>query len=253
MIKIKHLGRPLSENTILWRYFDFQKFLSLLIDESIFFSRMDKMEDINEGISFNQLLMKYGENEEKLVANYNLKNSKRTELPLNRRQRKYFLSCWLVHHRESVAMWNTYSDANGIALKVRAHDLICAIESNTNNISDSDTIKYLYHGQIVYKDFLKSNDRKSLKDNVRIIGFHKDLSFEYEREYRFLLKQDVNSENEDIPFLKMKIDGFDNLKFNMIFHPKMEDWKKRNIIHVINCLGFTNISSKDSELQLRLG
>jgi hypothetical protein len=251
-MNIKNVGTKLNENNYLWGYFDFHKFLSLVIEESILFSRMDKMEDVNEGISLNQLLLMYGADVERMKAKNNKENSKRTEMPLETRQKKYFISCWLIHHRESVAMWNAYSDENGIALKFKASDLITAISENTINTNQNEKIKTLYHGKITYKDFFNPVDRRNLKDEVKIIGFHKDISFEHELEYRFLIKQDThNFKEDDIPFVKMKIQKFKKLKFDLIFHPKMEPWKKENIKSVIKALGSKSITIKDSELKLK--
>ena len=251
-MNIKNVGTKLTENNYLWGYFDFHKFLSLVIEESIFFSRMDKMEDVNEGISLNQLLLKYGADVERMKAKSNKENSKRTEMPLETRQKKYFISCWLIHHRESVAMWNAYSDENGIALKFKASDLITTISENTKNTKVNEKMKTLYHGRIAYKDFFNPDDRMNLKDEVKIIGFQKDISFEHEKEYRFLIKQDThNFKEDDIPFVKMKIQKFKKLKFDLIFHPKMEPWKKENIKSVIKALGSKSITIKDSELNLK--
>lgn len=251
-MNIKQVGTKLSDNNYLWGYFDFHKFLSLVIEESIFFSRMDKMEDVNEGISLNQLLLKYGADVERMKAKNNKENSKRTEMPLEARQKKYFISCWLIHHRESVAMWNAYSDENGIALKFKATDLITAISENTINTNQYKKMKTLHHGRIVYKDFFNPDDRMNLKDEVKIIGFQKDISFEHEKEYRFLIKQDAhNFKEDDIPFVKIKIQKFKKLKFDLIFHPKMEPWKKENIKSVIKALGSKSITIKDSELNLK--
>ena len=250
-MNIKNVGTKLTENNYLWGYFDFHKFLSLVIEESIFFSRMDKMEDMNEGISLNQLLLKYGADVERMKAKNNKENSKSTEMPLENRQKKYFISCWLIHHRESVAMWNTYSDENGIALKFKASDLITTISENTIKTNQNEKMKTLYHGRIAYKDFFNPVDRRNLKDEVKDIGFHKDISFEHEKEYRFLIKQDThNFKEDDIPFVKMKIQKFKKLKFDLIFHPKMEPWKKENIKSVIKALGSKSITVKDSELKL---
>ena len=173
-------------------------------------------------------------------------------MPLEVRQKKYFISCWLIHHRESVAMWNAYSDDDGIALKVKSIDLIDSIIRNKDNINDIEKMKTLYHGKIVYKDFLNPNDRINLKDEIPIIGFQKDLSFEHEKEYRFLIKQDTNNfKEEDISFAKLKLLDFENLEFDLIFHPKMEEWKKENIRKVLKAIMANNITTRNSELQLK--
>ena len=248
----KEVGAALKENSFLWRYFDFQKFLSLAIEQSIFFSRMDKMEDANEGISIHQLFSKFGTAEEKeLVATIN-KKSARTELPLSIRQQKYFLSCWLIHHRESVAMWNAYSDENGIAIKVNAAELIENILTKSKLIAHQEMIQKLYYGKVDYKDFFDKKQRENFKSEIKIIGFQKDVCFKHEYEYRFLIKENVHKYGkEDIPFLKLKLIDFKQIPFELIFHPKMENWKKDNIRAVIKSLKLTNFSCKDSELLLK--
>jgi hypothetical protein len=213
---------------------------------------MDKMEDANEGISINQLLIRYGDEIEKEIAKKNKKQSGKTELPLKLRQEKYFLSCWLIHHRESVAMWNSYSNSDGIALRISTDILIKAITENSEVMNDEEKMKTLYHGPIVYKDFFNPQDRKQFKEEIDIIGFQKDQSFEHEKEYRFLFKQDMHNYSvEKIPFVKLKLNDFSKLKFDLIYHPKMENWKKENIKNVLSALKAKNFTLKDSELELK--
>ncbi|MFN8263789.1 MAG: DUF2971 domain-containing protein [Chitinophagales bacterium] len=251
-LKIKELGDPLSNNAILWRYFDFQKFLSFIIDQALFFNRMDKMEDINEGISMNQLIMKYGSDVEKQIVLKEKERNSRKELNLKLRQQKYFLSCWLIHHRESVAMWNSYSDNDGIAIKINGHQLINSVKSNSTNPENSDKMKSLYFGRVVYKDFFHEADRSQFKEEIEIIGFQKDICFEYEREYRFLFKQDLHKyKSHDISHLNLRLSDYKKLNFELVFHPKMESWKKDNIKKVLELLKVKNIKPIDSELQLQ--
>lgn len=251
-MNIRSVGRPIPPKGLLWRYFDFQKFLSLAVDKSIFFTRMDKMEDVNEGISINQLLKKYGDEFEQEFAKRWGKKSKKEDLDLQVRQKKYFMSCWLVHHRESVAMWNSYSDTNGIALRVNAASLISSVTKHAKNVNDAEKMSSLYYGQIIYKDFFKPEDRHQFKEEIEIIGFQKDVCFDHEKEFRFLFKQNLHLHmDDDIPFLKLKLKDFDKIKFDLVFHPKMEDWKKDNIRAVLKFMKVKNIKPVDSELKLK--
>ena len=251
-LKIKELSIPLQQNEILWRYFDFQKFLSFIINQSLFFNRMDKMEDKNEGISMNQLIMKYGSDVEREIVLKEKERNGRKELNLKLRQQKYFLSCWLIHHRESVAMWNSYSDNNGIAIRVNGHQLINSVKLNSNNAENCDKMKSLYFGRVVYKDFFQEADRRQFKEEIEIIGFQKDICFQYESEYRFLFKQDLHKyKSDDISHINLGLSDFKKLKFELVFHPKMEDWKKDNIKKVLELLKVKNIKPIDSELQLQ--
>jgi hypothetical protein len=251
-MNIRSVSKAIPPKGSLWRYFDFQKFLSFAIDKSLFFTRMDRMEDLNEGISSSQLRKKYGGEVERTFTEIFDLESKKKELDLKKRQEKYFISCWLIHHRESVAMWNSYSDTNGIALRVNAASLISSVTKQAKNINDVEKISSLYYGQISYKDFLSAKGRYNFKDETRIIGFHKDLCFDHEKEFRFLYKQNLYRHLDDnIPFLKLKLKDFNKIKFDLVFHPKMENWKKDNIKTVLKALKVKNIKPIDSELKLK--
>lgn len=251
-MKYRSVGTPLANGAALWRYFDFQKFLSFIIEKSIFFNRMDKMEDTNEGISITQLQLKFGDLRERLTATLQQIKSNKKELALEKRQKLYFLSCWLIHHRESVAMWNSYSNDSGIAVKVNADALIAAVVSNGEVLNDSEALKNLYYGRIDYKDFFDKDHRKNFKEDIKIIGFQKDECFAHEREFRFLIKQEVlDHKNHNIPFVKIKLTTLDSVPLTVVFHPKMEGWKKDNIKAVVKALNISNITFKDSELQLK--
>ena len=251
-MKIKPLGESISNSATLWRYFDLQKFLSFVLSESILFNRMDKMEDANEGISIDQLIMRYGSDVEKKLAKKEKATDSRKELHLKVRQQKYFLSCWLIHHRESVAMWNSYSDADGIAIKINAGELIESIKQNSGGSEHCDKMKSLYFGKVVYKDFFLPKDRKQFKEEIEIIGFQKDVCFDYENEFRFLFKQDLHKhKSQDIQHINLKLSNFKKINFELVFHPKMENWKKENIVKILQVLKVKNIKPKDSELQLK--
>jgi len=76
--------------------------------------------------------------------------------------------------------------------------------------------------------------------------------FAHEREFRFLIKQEVlDHKNHDIPFVKIKLTTLDSIPLTVVFHPKMEGWKKDNIKAVVKALNISNITFKDSELQLK--
>ncbi len=250
-MQIKRVGLAVTDTDNLWRYFDFQKFLSVFIDKSLFFTRMDRMEDLNEGISMNQLLIKYGNKTEKLIGKLAPISENKRELSIEKRQQKYFLSCWLIDHRESVAMWNSYSNTDGIALRVSANNLISSIRDG-NLGDDAGMIDYLYYGKVKYVDFLDKNARMKFKEGVKIIGFQKDCCFDFEKEFRFLYKQNLTQHlHVDLPFLKLKLNEFSALRFDLIFHPKMESWKKENIKTVLKSLNAINVKCQESELTLK--
>lgn len=243
------VGQALPENAVLWRYLDFHKLLSFIREKGLHFSRMDKMEDKLEGISHDHLLKVFGSG----IPAFPADRSNPDNRELNERQKRYFLNCWLIHHRESVAMWNSYSNDSGIAIKVPAARLIQAITEECRvEQKHHGAMKDLYHGPIVYKDFFDADQRRLFKEEIKVIGFQKDTSFEHEKEYRFLIKQDRYwNENHEAQSVKLELLYFEDMEFDLVFHPKMEGWKKDNINAVIESLGAKNIRTHDSELQLK--
>lgn len=252
MITKKPIGDLMSSNDKLWRYYDIHKFISFIANRSIYFARMDSMEDKNEGISIDQLQLKYGSEIEKNKIKVKKANSSSRELQLFKRQQKYFVSCWLLHSRESVAMWNLYSSSTGVAVGVNGNELVKHVLDKSQFTNDEEKFKYLYYGKIIYKDFFNKEDRKRFKDETGIMGFHKDICFEHEKEYRLLLKQDLqNHKKEEIAGTSIKLKQFSKLTFEVVFHPKMQQWQQDNIKKIIKEFGLTNIKCRVSELALK--
>lgn len=258
-MKISKVNDDIQQSSYLWRYFSLQKLISFLHDKSIVFSRLDKLEDKNEAISMNQLLLAYGSKTEKQEVAIAGQRRIRKEKDLTDRQKNYYVSCWVEHHRESMAMWNSYSSDEGVALKVRFLDLINRLTTNSDTVFDKTVCHdyAMYYGRVSYRDFLSKNERLKFKEEIKIIGFHKDICFQHEKEYRFLLKLDYPAgdqksfDNEKNKIIKAKLQDFSNFNIELIFQPKMEDWKRENVRKLIEILGLSNITTKDSEINLR--
>jgi len=230
-----------EENTYLWRYFDLHKLISFLSSGSLFFSRMDKFEDLNEGISRNQLYDHYKEEQRKEGG----------ELPLEIRQKRLFASCWFYGKRESVAMWNLYASGDGVAIRIKAKSLLDEFRNERISVDSPDQIGRAYLGPVFYKDFLDPADIAAFKEETRVIGFQKDKSFEHENEFRFLIRQRYDQPDDAfLDFISVKIDEFDELPFQLLFHPKMLAWQKANVGELLTRLG-SNMEMKDSELRLQ--
>jgi hypothetical protein len=252
MLHKRILDDGLTTKDKLWRYYDIHKFISFLATKSIYFGRMDNMEDLNEGISMDQLQLKYGDENEQETVRVRKVNASSRELRLSKRQQKYFVSCWLLHNRESVAMWNLYSSSTGVAVGINGNELIAHIMQKSQFTNDEEKFNYLFAGKIVYKDFFNKNDRKSFKDETGTMGFHKDICFEHEKEYRFLLKQDLHNHKEDkIIGTSLKLRQFSKLPIEVVFHPKMAKWQQDNIKRLIKEFDLTNIKCRISELALK--
>src|SRR4051812_38571356 len=102
---------PDNPNTVIRRYLDLAKFLSMLENGGLYFSRADHLGDDYEGW--------YTDPDLKQIAKRKHENPRDEE----EEKRIHFLrkwtvvSCWHMNEYESDAMWTRYArDAEGIAI-----------------------------------------------------------------------------------------------------------------------------------------
>lgn len=232
----------------LFRFFSLPKFIDLIITRSFHFSRLDKFTDKSEGISQRQLA-KYFKHKIKF-------KSKRIELNLEKRQKLYYACCWYSAERESIAMWDLYSDPSSIGLRLSYNNFIKLFCPDKLIFKPTKKlINYYYINKISYKNYLNIKDVEDFKDETKVIGFQKDKSFEHEKEVRVLLKcrngvyekNDFNSIS-DYEFFKVKPLHFQEIPFRVIFNPKMKASEKSNIKKLLKMYDLTNFKCKSSEL-----
>ena len=107
------LNRPLDD-TVLWRYMDFIKFVSLLDKSALFFPRADKLEDAFEGYK-PRTPLDAGASPTEAAGIANI-YKKLTTLTL--------ISCWHESPHESEAMWKLYSrETDGITIRTNFSSL----------------------------------------------------------------------------------------------------------------------------------
>jgi len=235
----------------LIRFMDLTKLLDFLISGTFHFTRLDQFEDKSEGITRKQLA-KFFEHD------ISISEERKRELPLLERQQRYFATCWFSGIRESVAMWNLYSNQSSIALKIPINPFLKIWnESNLDFQSAKDWIDRIYINQIFYKNYFNSEDVDNFKEETRVIGFQKDKCYEHEKEVRVLIKvkgqfgeasnKRVYKENV-LPFIKVKVKNIKDVKMQILFHPLMPAWQKVNIQNLIKKYDYKNITCKDSEV-----
>ena len=101
-----------SFDTTLWRYTDFAKFVSLLEDRALFFTRLDKLGDPFEGAWSEVNLQMIQQGLEAAPGSELLPAMQvwRRVVRNSREQRRYTLvNCWHAGEHESEAMWRLYS------------------------------------------------------------------------------------------------------------------------------------------------
>jgi hypothetical protein len=165
-----------SEDTKLWRYMDFTKFISLLENEALFFSRADRFIDPFEGHST------LGNNL-KIARNVSLENA---DQKIDMKQyfnsvmqfREFFrrfttIQCWHMNEYESAAMWDLYiKSGEGIAIQSTFGKLYESLDMVEDQI---------ILGNVNYIDF--KTDFFPYEDNIASF-FYKRKSFEHENEFR---------------------------------------------------------------------
>lgn len=156
----------------LWRYMSFEKFVSLLDTESLFFTRADKFDDPFEGFTPPPLKF-FGQD----IIDYSI---------LKKFQaiwRKYVMcSCWHLAKKESMAMWEKYHMHNsGIVIKTTVNKF------NGSLSEDFD----VYIGKTRYVDHYEYDVPQTLSQINRIFTwyFHKREPFEHEQEFRAIIAQ----------------------------------------------------------------
>ena len=123
MYKVEsNLSSP-TPDTVLWRYMDFTKFVSILENEALFFPRADKLGDPYEGFLPKRVLRTLknsfaNQADPRLNIFWNITQVFKTVSAFT------LVSCWHEGADESAAMWKCYAETNnGIAIKTTFESL----------------------------------------------------------------------------------------------------------------------------------
>ena len=217
------LNRPyrFGRTDRLWRYIDLHQLLYFINRKSIFFAPLSSFDDPLEGISEKHLQL----GSLHAIKRYSLANG------LQKLQRYIYASCWFLGDTESMAMWETHSNPDSVAIEFKANDLIKLVLTEARKLK-SAKFSALYHGKV---DYVKMSpvDRKSLKKtNQQVMGFLKDKSYKHEEEFRFIVTRSKNSK-QTFRGLDLPVGSLQDLHFDIITHPQMETWKHDNLKTVL--------------------
>lgn len=163
----------IDDNNKLWRYMDFSKFIDILENNSLFFTRADKFEDKFEG-SYPKGNKIEWEKRQRGKYDDNFKEFINWQSLVIKKLRKYTcISCWHANEFESDAMWKLYSQSNEAI----------AIQSSFGRLKKSfdDESKNVYIGKVNYIDYDKECINESCLYNFVL---NKRKSFIHEQEVR---------------------------------------------------------------------
>ena len=180
--KNKFIEKPKNENSKIWRYLDFAKFISILDRKALFFVRADKLSDQFEGAysfskDFESLIKKLTPQDKEILLS----------IPKFTSQFVY-VNCWSLIEYESSAMWKLYLKSDeGIA-----------IQSTFKKLSEcfSKTSAYIEGieiGKVKYIEYGKDNT----PPNKYLSFLYKRKSFEYEKELRAIVALISNEQIEE--------------------------------------------------------
>ena len=168
MIKeFKSFTIPANSNTVIWRYMDLAKFVSLLGESALFFPRASTFDDPTEGSLSDPTALREWRSLDPLVeAVYKAKS---------RELRKFILiSCWSISKGESAVLWKCYAPTRqGIAVRSSIAHLKQSLQAEPQPI---------YLGQVQYIDF----KIESMSEPVTILSpfGYKQKPFDDEKEFR---------------------------------------------------------------------
>jgi hypothetical protein len=258
------ISKPDSGATFLWKYIDLHRFIYLLTEQKLFFTRLDKFEDPYEGVATKLLRRdaKYSKvslDINKLPNSLTLKQKKQLinekklhdylkNQEIEKAQNRQYVSCWFACDRESMAMWNLYSSSNSVALKFDFNRVTDELtKSFSSFISKNGNRLSILGAEVTYLR-LNPFDEKLPKQKLKYSAFKKDISFQYEKEYRFLIVTVDNLDRVE-PFYSIPID-IKNLNMTVIAHPNMEAWQFENLKKLL-ALTDTDIKIEKSSTLLR--
>ncbi len=255
LIKQKDLPK---DDEFLWKYFDLHKLLSFIQNKQIRFTRMDQFEDTLEGVPFETLMrMTQMSNMPTFsLANYILNHNTST-LPQKSKlfgridqilqiQSSHYVSCWFSEQRESMAMWNLYSNPDGVALKIPFE----VLKNQLKPDSKEQNIQDFFCGKVEYQDF---RNQCVYPDNglskLKKVSLRKDVSFTHESEIRFVIKKDKTTDDLELG-INSEPFNLEELDIKIVCHPRMDSWKKNNIRKLLINANLLK-SFENSEIRLR--
>jgi hypothetical protein len=227
-----------NEDQYLFKYLDLHKLIYLLNSQNLFFSPLSYFDDPLEGISGEVLFDKHEVDSKNNVPedahNRSLQDDEKKEHYRNylqKVQRQLFASCWFLGIRESLAMWETYSNNDSVALRFNPNHLCDLMVKRFKEIEEND-FDVMVHGKVEYFKLSPFDPDDALKNcGHKFTGFLKDLSYKHEEEFRFLLIQP--NQNKHYNHYEFAMGILKELDFTIITHPYMEEWKFKNIHNIL--------------------
>ena len=217
-----------KDDSVIWRFLDLAKFISLLKERALFMTRADKFEDQFEGAvctladsdKYDAALSDYFSEvlEGKPVGDQLFENEHHA---IQLIRKNSFLSCWFEGSYESIAMWRLYAsgkESKGVAVKSTVGRLKIAIG------------KPVEIGRIEYIDYSKE------WPNANEALWRKRLSFEYEHEVRVRIITEGGLSPNPPEFLTLPVNLYELIE-SVYVSPMAEPWFRDVVEDVLRKYG----------------
>lgn len=241
-----------TENYQVVKYMDLTKFVSLLQRKSLFFCRLDKLEDHFEGTTaksnwqrrydFYATQHLRSEKFKKLSEEEILKDVEEHFEADKKMKALKTICCWNISNSESAALWKIYSNFNqGIMITSKVSSIIEAFKQTKEDI-DLSEVKYINHSFDEMPD-----------GNTMFPVIHKHKAYSYEKELRLIHTVDFGNgliydwSKEEIEQGKYIGLDLDKLIDEIILSPYSPSWYVKLIENLCETYGLKTIIMK-SEL-----
>lgn len=155
------------DDTVVWRYMNFIKFIDLLEKSRLWFARADLLDDPREG-GFTKLeLEQFHASAYPAVAERNLRL-------FDSLRREHFVNCW-TESSDSMAMWDLYANSTGVAVRSTIRRLKSAVSAASEKI---------HIGSIEYVNW---ESTALWPNNVFGMFVRKAFGFVHEKEIRMII------------------------------------------------------------------
>ena len=225
----------------LWKYVGIHQLLDLVLNQKIFFSRLDSFEDGVEGLTGRGIILKaFTQGEPLTFENINpiFEPEKQRQIieedkldreeylkDLTLSQQTQFANCWFLGDREALAMWKLYSNRDGVALKFNARELTDTIIAAAKSYTNTD-FEYLIFGSVEYKNIWPFDPFE--KFNGKYNAMKKDKSYSHESEFRFVTVVPIDKKGTYNNFT-LPIGDLSSYDLEIITNPFMRKWEIDNL------------------------
>ena len=222
--------QPDSTESRVWKYMDFTRFVALLHTRSLYYCRVDCLDDSFEGCVGRSVLTELEETVGKGPAGRCYMSK------LVQCARISFVNCWCMHEHESDAMWRIFGReaGAGIAIRTRYSRLVDILPAGD------------FIGLVTYLDY----DTESFGlENFLNYVMHKRTQFSYEKEVRIVrpffddsVRRHVGNSNEfNIPERGISVPvQIDLLVEDVVVSPYAPDWILKTVTAVAERFGLSS-------------